>query len=160
MTSKERAALRAQANTIDTTLMVGKGGVSETLVAEAQKLLDIHELVKGRVLETAMMTPREVCDALCEATGAEGIQVVGSKFVIWRKSEKVEQEKKQAAQQAAAPKKVSGNYNPVKAGITRRKQQANRYIRHRISRTSSRDRGKLSKDCRRVADRYVSGRKA
>ena len=40
MTSKERAALRAQANTIDTTLMVGKGGVSETLVAEAQKLLD------------------------------------------------------------------------------------------------------------------------
>ena len=47
MTSKERAALRAQANTIDTTLMVGKGGVSETLVAEAQKLLDIHELVKG-----------------------------------------------------------------------------------------------------------------
>ena len=119
MTSKERAALRAQANTIDTTLMVGKGGVSETLVAEAEKLLDIHELVKGRVLETAMMTPREVCDALCEATGAEGIQVVGSKFVIWRKSEKVEQEKK-----AATPKKVSGNYNPVKAGITRRKQQA------------------------------------
>ena len=118
MTSKERAALRAQANTIDTTLMVGKGGVSETLVAEAQKLLDIHEL------ETAMMTPREVCDALCEATGAEGIQVVGSKFVIWRKSEKVEQEKKQAAKKAAAPKKVSGNYNPVKAGITRRKQQA------------------------------------
>lgn len=49
MTSKERAALRAQANTIDTTLMVGKGGVSETLVAEAEKLLDIHELVKGRV---------------------------------------------------------------------------------------------------------------
>ena len=117
MTSKERAALRAQANTIDTTLMVGKGGVSETL-------LDIHELVKGRVLETAMMTPREVCDALCEATGAEGIQVVGSKFVIWRKSEKVEQEKKKAEKKAATPKKVSGNYNPVKAGITRRKQQA------------------------------------
>ena len=125
MTSKERAALRAQANTIDTTLMVGKGGVSETLVAEAEKLLDIHELaVKGRVLETAMMTPREVCDALCEATGAEGIQVVGSKFVIWRKSEKVEQEKKKAEKKASSPKKVSGNYNPVKVGITRRKQQA------------------------------------
>ena len=123
MTSKERAELRAQANTIDTTLIVGKGGVSETLVAEAEKLLDIHELVKGRVLETAMMTPREVSDALCEATGADGIQVVGSKFVIWRKSEKVQQEKK-AEKKAAAPKKVSGNYNPVKAGITRRKQQA------------------------------------
>lgn len=75
MTSKERAALRAQANTIDTTLMVGKGGVSETLVAEAEKLLDIHELVKGRVLETAMMTPREVCDALCEATARRAFRL-------------------------------------------------------------------------------------
>lgn len=105
MTSKERAALRAQANTIDTTLMVGKGGVSETLVAEAQKLLDIHELVKGRVLETAMMTPREVCDALCEATGAEGIQVVGSKFVIWRKSEKVEQGEEAGGKEGSCPQK-------------------------------------------------------
>ena len=130
MTSKERAALRAQANTIDTTLMVGKGGVSETLVAEAQKLLDIHELVKGRVLETAMMTPREVCDALCEATGAEGIQVVGSKFVIWRKSEKVEQEKKKAAAKKPA-KKVSGNYNPVKAGRRARKQAAEQQRKQR-----------------------------
>ena len=130
MTSKERAALRAQANTIDTTLMVGKGGVSETLVAEAQKLLDIHELVKGRVLETAMMTPREVCDALCEATGAEGIQVVGSKFVIWRKSEKVEQEKKKAAAKNPA-KKVSGNYNPVKAGLRARKQAAEQQRKQR-----------------------------
>ena len=47
MTSKERAALRAQANTIDTTLMVGKGGVSETLVAEAQKLLDKVDNLTG-----------------------------------------------------------------------------------------------------------------
>lgn len=124
MTSKERAALRAQANTIETTLIVGKGGVSETLAAEAEKLLDIHELVKGRVLETAMMTPHEVCDALCAATGAEGIQVVGSKFVIWRKSEKLAQEKKKTEKKQAAVKKVSGKANPVKAGITRRKQQA------------------------------------
>lgn len=124
MTSKERAEFRAQANTIETTLMVGKGGVSETLVQEAEKLLDIHELVKGRVLETAMMTPREVCDALCAATGAEGIQVVGSKFVIWRESQKLAQEKKKAEKKPAPAKKVSGKANPVKAGITRRKQQA------------------------------------
>ena len=53
MTSKERAELRAQANTLDTILMVGKGGVSETLIAEAEKVLDARELVKGRVLESA-----------------------------------------------------------------------------------------------------------
>ena len=71
MTSKERAELRAQANTLDAILMVGKGGVSETLVAEAEKLLDARELVKGRVLESALMSAREVCDVLCEQTGAE-----------------------------------------------------------------------------------------
>ncbi len=124
MTSKERAELRAQANPLDVTLIVGKGGISDTLLDEAVVLLDSHELVKGRVLETSGLTAREASDAICEALGAEGVACVGTKFVIWRKSEKVEQEKKQAAKKAAAPKKVSGNYNPVKAGITRRKQQA------------------------------------
>ena len=121
MTSKERAALRGQANTIDVTLMVGKGGASETLIAEAEKLLEAHELVKGRVLEAAMLTAREACDALCEATGADGVQVVGGTFVIYRKSEKLERERK-AAEQAkkAAAKKV----NPVKAGVQARRRQA------------------------------------
>lgn len=121
MTSKERAALRGQANTIDVTLMVGKGGVSETLIAEAEKLLEAHELVKGRVLEAAMLTAREACDALCEATGADGVQVVGGTFVIYRRSEKLERERK-AAEQAkkAAAKKV----NPVKAGVQARRKQA------------------------------------
>lgn len=121
MTSKERAELRAQANTLDTTLMVGKGGVSDAVVEEAERLLDARELVKGRVLEAALLSAREVCDALCEATGAEGIQVVGSKFVIWRHSEKLAQQKKTAeAAKKAAVKKV----NPVKAGIRTRRKAA------------------------------------
>ena len=113
MTSKERAELRAQANPLDVTLIVGKGGISDTLLDEAVVLLDSHELVKGRVLETSGLTAREASDAICEALGAEGVACVGTKFVIWRKSEKVEQEKKKAAAKKSA-KKVSGNYNPVK----------------------------------------------
>ena len=110
MTSKERAALRGQANTIDVTLMVGKGGVS-----------DAHELVKSRVLEAAMLTAREACDALCEATGADGVQVVGGTFVIYRKSEKLERARKAAEQtKKTAAKKV----NPVKASIQARRRQA------------------------------------
>ena len=79
LTSKQRAELRAQANILETTLMVGKGGLSAQLIGETEKLLDAKELIKGRVLETAMLSARECCDALCEATGADGIQVVGSK---------------------------------------------------------------------------------
>ena len=60
LTSKERAELRSQATTIDTTLMVGKGGVTEAVIAEAENQLNTRELVKGKVLEGAMMTPREV----------------------------------------------------------------------------------------------------
>ena len=86
MTSKQRAELRSQANVLDTTLMVGKEGLSDAVIAEAEKLLDAKELVKGKVLESAMLSPREVSDALCEATGADGIQIVGTKFVIYRKS--------------------------------------------------------------------------
>ena len=126
MTSKERSELRSQANTIETTLIVGKGGVSDALIAEAENLLNSKELVKGRVLESALLSPQEAQAAICEATGAEGIQVVGSKFVIWRKSEKVEKEKKAKAAPAAKPVKKSGKDNPVKAGIKARKQAAER----------------------------------
>ena len=86
MTSKERAELRAQANTLDTTLIVGKGGVSETLLDEAARQLDARELVKGRVLENSLLSPREVCTALCEALQAEPVQVIGTRFVLYREN--------------------------------------------------------------------------
>lgn len=117
MTSKQRAELRSQANTLETTLMIGKGGITDNVIAETERLLDARELVKGKVLETAMMDPREVSDALCEATGAEGIQVVGTKFVIYRKSLKLEAERK-------AKEKSAKKVNPVRAGVQARRKKA------------------------------------
>lgn len=122
MTSKQRAELRAQANTLDTILMIGKGGISDTVVAETEKLLDARELIKGRVLEAAMLTAREAADELCARTGAEGIQTVGNKFVIYRKSEKLE--KARAAEKKAAAKPNAKKVNPVKAGIRKRRTAA------------------------------------
>lgn len=121
LTSKERAALRAQANGLDTTLMVGKGGVSDAVVEEAEKLLEARELVKGRVLESAMLTAREASDAICEATGADGISTAGSTFVLWRKSKKLEAERQK---KAAAAKKLQKKENPVRAGRQRRRAAA------------------------------------
>ena len=86
LTSKERAELRAKANSIETTLIVGKGGVGETLIADVENQLDARELVKGKVLENAMLTPKTVSEALCEATGADGVQCIGTKFVLYRQS--------------------------------------------------------------------------
>ena len=123
LTSKERAELRAQANGIDTTLMVGKGGVTEAVIAEAENLLTARELVKGKVLEGAFMTPREVSDMLCEATGAEGVSVVGTKFVIYRFSEKCQEERNQTgrAKRKTTPASKS---DPVGKGIRARRQAA------------------------------------
>ena len=88
LSSKQRADLRAQSNDLDTTLMVGKGGVTDSVIAEAENQLTARELVKGRVLEGALMTAREACDALCQACNAEGVQVIGTKFVLYKRNEK------------------------------------------------------------------------
>ena len=146
LTSKERAELRAQANTLDTTLMVGKGGVTEAVIAEAETQLDARELVKGKVLEGAMMTPREVCDELCEATGADGVSVIGTKFVIYRFSEKCQQERNQTGRAKRKPVKV----NPVRKGAQARRQaarkvreQRNEYFRQQaIEKSIEREREK------------------
>ena len=123
LTSKERAELRAQANSIDTTLMVGKDGVTENVIAEAEKLLTARELVKGKVLETALMSAREVSDELCAATGAEGISCVGSKFVIWRFSEKCQEERNQTGRAKRKATPVSKS-NPVRKGAQARREAA------------------------------------
>ena len=146
LTSKERAELRSQANGIDTTLMVGKSGVTEAVIAEADNLLTARELVKGKVLEGALLSPREVCDALCEATGAEGISVIGTKFVIWRFSEKCQEERNQTGRAKRKETKV----NPVRKGAQARREaarkvreQRNEYFRQQaIDRAIERSREK------------------
>ena len=120
LTSKERAELRAQANAIDTTLIVGKDGVTENVVAEADRLLTARELVKGKVLETALMSAREVSDEICEATGADGVSCVGTKFVIYRFSEKCQEERNQTGRAKRKEVKV----NPVRKGAQARRQAA------------------------------------
>lgn len=84
MTGKQRAYLRAQANGLETILYVGKGGITEAVVRQTDEALAARELIKGRVLEASLLTAREACDQLAEATGAEGIQAIGSRFVLYR----------------------------------------------------------------------------
>ena len=86
LTSKQRATLRSMANTFDTIIQVGKGGVTETLISQVDDALRAREMIKGRVLENSLLSPREVCTALCEALDAEPVQVIGTKFVIYREN--------------------------------------------------------------------------
>lgn len=88
LTGKQRAYLRSLAQKEDCILYVGKSGVTEPVVAEANAALAARELVKGRVQEACMLTAAEAQRALCEACGAEGVQVIGRVFVLYKKKEK------------------------------------------------------------------------
>lgn len=135
LTSKQRAELRAQANNLDTTLIVGKDGVTDAVIAEAENLLTARELIKGKVLETALMSAREVSDAICEATGADGVSCVGYKFVIYRFSEKCQAERN-ATGRAKRKETPKSKADPVRKGMKARRdaakkvrQQRNEYFR-------------------------------
>ena len=137
LTSKQRAEFRSQANTLETTLMVGKDGVTDAVVAEADRLLIARELIKGKVLESALMTAREVSDAICEATGADGVSCVGNKFVIYRFSEKC-QEERNATGRAKRKETPKSKADPVRKGAKARRdaarkvrEQRNEYFRQK-----------------------------
>ena len=123
LTSKQRSEFRAQANDLETTLMVGKEGVTDNVIAEADRLLTARELIKGKVLESALMSAREVSDAICEATGADGVSCVGNKFVIYRFSEKCQEARNQTgrAKRKETPKSKS---DPVGKGARARRAAA------------------------------------
>ena len=86
MTSKQRAMLRSMANTMETILYVGKEGVTDGTVREAYDALEARELIKCCVNQGAPVTAREALDDLCEKLGAEPIQCIGRRFVMYRPS--------------------------------------------------------------------------
>ena len=88
LTSKQRAQLRAMASTEDTIIIVGKGGITENVIAQVKDALTARELVKGKVLESSLLTAREACEALSEACKAEQVQCIGSKFVLYKRNAK------------------------------------------------------------------------
>ena len=88
LTSKQRAQLRGIAAGEDTIIQVGKGGINDNLITSVSSALKARELVKGKVLENSMLTAREACDALAAACKAEAVQVIGTKFVLYKRNEK------------------------------------------------------------------------
>ena len=70
----------------DTIIQIGKGGITDSVIASVAAALKARELVKGRVLENSMLSAREACDALCEACKADPVQVIGTKFVLFKRN--------------------------------------------------------------------------
>ena len=86
MTGKQRAALRRMANPIETIIYIGRDGVTDSIVSEVYNALEARELIKGCVQQGAPLDARSALTILCEKTGAEPIQVIGRRFVMYRPS--------------------------------------------------------------------------
>lgn len=88
LTSKQRAALRAKANTLEVVFQVGKGEIDEALIKSTADCLAARELIKMKVLETSLYSAKEAAALLAEATGSESVQVIGGKFVLFKQKPK------------------------------------------------------------------------
>ena len=88
LTSKQRAYLRSLAVDLDTIVMVGKSGMSPELTKQADDALTARELIKGKVLETAPLSSREAAEQIAADVQADVVQVIGSRFVLYRRKKK------------------------------------------------------------------------
>lgn len=88
LNSKQRAILRGIASGYETIFQIGKGGISETLVSQVNDALRKRELIKLRVLDNSMYTSREAAEEIASKTGAEVVQVIGSRFVLFKRNPK------------------------------------------------------------------------
>ena len=82
--SKQRAYLRGLANKENAIFQIGKGGLNDEIIKELDIVLEKRELIKITVLETSFMSTRGACEAICEEIGADPVQCIGNKIVIYR----------------------------------------------------------------------------
>lgn len=94
LTSKQRAQLRGLANHLDTIVHIGKDGIGDNLIRQANDALEARELIKGKVLENSMLSPREAAEELAKATRSQVVQVIGTKFVLYRETHSKEKDKR------------------------------------------------------------------
>ena len=88
ITSKQRAYLRSLATNLDTIFQIGKSGITEETCIQISNALEARELIKARVLDNRGYTAREAANEISEAIGCEVVACVGTKFVLYRESEK------------------------------------------------------------------------
>lgn len=86
ITTKQRAYLRGQANSMDTILQIGKGGIAEQLIKQVDDALSAREMIKLKVLENSFLSAREAATQLAEATRCDIVQVIGSRLVLFRQN--------------------------------------------------------------------------
>lgn len=86
MTSKQRAYLKSLASNLETIFQIGKGGVSDEICFQLGNALEARELIKIKLLETCPTSLKDTATEIAEKTGAEVVQTIGTKIVLFKVS--------------------------------------------------------------------------
>lgn len=87
ITSKQRAYLRKISHTLEPIFQIGKEGVTDELLAGISQALNKREILKVHILETALLDTKATCNEVAEVLGAEPVQAIGNKFIIYRRAD-------------------------------------------------------------------------
>lgn len=86
LNSRQRAQLRAMANSMETIFQIGKSGVGENIIKQADEALEARELIKLRTLESCPLSVRDAAEEIAAGVGADVVQVIGTRFILYRES--------------------------------------------------------------------------
>lgn len=84
LTPRERSHLKARAHPLEPVVQIGNSGLTDTVIAEVDRALTAHELIKVRIAGADRDAREAVCDALCARVDAAEVQRVGKVLVLWR----------------------------------------------------------------------------
>ncbi|MDR7870263.1 MAG: ribosome assembly RNA-binding protein YhbY [Tissierellaceae bacterium] len=87
LTGKQRSYLKSLAHNIDPLFQIGKNGLTDNFLKQVEEALETRELIKIKILQNSILDPAETANEICDATGAEFVQSIGSKFVIYKESQ-------------------------------------------------------------------------
>ncbi len=86
ITGKQRSYLKGLANQLDPLVFIGKADLTDTVIKEIDNVLNARELVKVKIQESSLLDPKETANRLADMLGAEFVQAIGRKFVLYRES--------------------------------------------------------------------------
>ena len=84
ITGKQRSELKKMAQEIKPTVMIGKEEVTPTVISDIDDYLAVHELIKVQIQDGAVLDPKQTANEIAAQLGAEFVQAIGRKFVLYR----------------------------------------------------------------------------
>ena len=91
LTGKQRSYLKGLANQLEASVYIGKNEIGGNVLVEIDNYLTAHEMVKVKIQEGCLLDPRDAANEVAEELGAEFVQAIGRRFVLYRENKEKKQ---------------------------------------------------------------------